>query len=88
MTNNAPDGLRGFLSSVSVQLDSCVYLCSIPSYKVKERILDAITEFHEQWPELSVFLLYSHETGHEFSSIGPKDISLVEYDGILLSKVD
>jgi CRISPR-associated endoribonuclease Cas2 subtype I-E len=88
VTNNAPEGLRGFLSSVSIQLDSCVYLCSIPSYKVKEKIVDAVTEFHEQWPEMSVFLLYSHEGGQEFSSIGPKKISLVEHDGIVLSKVD
>lgn len=88
VTNNAPEGVHGFLCSVGVMVDQSVYFCNIPSSGVMNRIMETLHEFRSAWPCMSATTFFCHERGSDLVCIGDRDVSAVDFDGIFLSKVE
>lgn len=86
VTRNAPDRLRGYLSSTLLEIESGVYFSPIGSSRVRNQIWEIV----QGWAEIdtiATMIYHDKNVPHRFSfeSIGSPPVKMMNVDGMLLS---
>ena len=89
ITRKVSDKIRGFLASSMLEIESGIYVSSLSSPVVRERIIGVL----ESWVKMEEFVLIvfvdaKKPGGFSFKSFGKSDfstISIKEVDGLLLA---
>lgn len=85
-TRNASDRIRGYLSSVMLEIDSGVYLNTVESPVVRQNIWNTVLDWRS--PELFAVMIFKSKSspgGIALETLGTSPVSLKVVDGLILT---
>jgi CRISPR-associated protein Cas2 len=86
-TRNASDRIRGYLSSVMLEIDSGVYITNVESPVVRQNIWGTVLDWSS--PELFAVMIFKSKSspgGIALETLGTSPISLKDVDGLVLTR--
>jgi CRISPR-associated endoribonuclease Cas2, subtype I-E/ECOLI len=89
VTRNVSDRIRGFLSSSMLELAPGVYSAPRQSPAVRERVWHVLEEWFLAEEDASIVMVWQDQQkpgGQSVKVLGLPPISLVELDGVVLTK--
>lgn len=89
VTRNVKDRIRGFLSSVMLEVAPTVYTAPRISPTVRERIWNVLDSWHDAESESSIVMLWPDKNmpgGQDVRALGVPPIELIDMDGLIVSR--